>query len=239
MKLYGIRFAKGFKYGTGETVFFTQKGDCEPIPDFSFFYYLVEVDGKHFLIDTGFRDERLAADMGVTLLPIESEIGQVFGSFPKIDVIFLTHSHWDHIDNVDLYPDARLIMAKQTYEQAVSEGSVSVRKRLQDAKMLISLVERRECFYDYFVFEVVGGHTPDSSVLYFQTGRDIYCITGDECYFCENMERNIPIGICSCREKNVVFLQKAYTEGWTPLPFHDAKILKKYNRLTENIVEII
>lgn len=239
MKLFGIRFAKGFKYGTTETVFRTEKGNCERIPDFSFFYYLVEVNGKHFLIDTGFRDKRLAADMGVSLLSTEKEIKRVFGSLPEIGAIFLTHSHWDHIGNIDLYPDAGLIMSKQTYEQAMAEGSISVKKRLLEAKAPISLVEEKECFYDCFHFEVVGGHTPDSAVLYFQTDKDTYCITGDECYLCDNMEHNIPIGICSDGEKNKAFLQKAYTEGWIPLPFHDTTILEKYDRLTENIVRII
>ena len=212
MKLYGIRFAKGFKYGTRETVFRTEKGNRELIPDFPFFYYLAEYEGLHIMIDTGFRDERLAADMGVALLPIESEIRQVFGIFPKIDVIFLTHSHWDHTGNIDLYPEA---------------------------KTQISLVEERECFYDFFHFEVIGGHAPDSSVLCFQADQDTYCITGDECYLCDNMERNIAIGICSCKEKNERFIRKAYERGWIPLPFHDAEILDKYDRLTENIVRIV
>ncbi len=36
MELYGIRYAKNFRYGTKETVFRTQKGNCEIIPDFLF-----------------------------------------------------------------------------------------------------------------------------------------------------------------------------------------------------------
>lgn len=31
--------------------------------------------------------------------------------------IFLTHSHWDHINNIDLYPNAGLIMSKLTYKK--------------------------------------------------------------------------------------------------------------------------
>lgn len=239
MKLYGIRFARGFKYGTKESVFCTLEGNCELIPDFSFFYYLAEYGGKHFLIDTGFRDEWLAEDMGVTLLPIKAEISKVFGLFPEIAAIFLTHSHWDHINNIDLYPNAGLIMSKLTYEQAMAEGGDSVKNRLKETKAPISLVKEKECFYDIFHFEVIGGHTPDSSVLIFRIGNDTYCITGDECYFCENMERNIPIGIRFCAEKNELFMKRAYTEGWIPLPFHDAGILDKYNRLTENIVRIV
>lgn len=239
MKLYGIRYAKGFRYGTMETIFRTQKGNRELLTDFSFFYYLAEADGKHFLIDTGFRDGRLAAEMGVSLLSTDEEIRWVFGAFPEIDAIFLTHSHWDHINNIDLYPDARLIMSKLAYESAVSEGTAEVKDRLLETKARISLVEERECFYDRFHFEVIGGHTPDSSVLYFQAGKDTYCITGDECYFCDNMDKNIPIGIGVCGKKNERFIRMAYEKGWIPLPFHDTGILGRYDRITENIVRIL
>lgn len=239
MKLYGIRFAKGFKYGTKETVFCTQKENNEIIPDFSFFYYLAEYDGQYFLIDTGFRDEQLAADMGVVLLKIEWELRHVFGSFPEIGTIFLTHSHWDHMNNIDLYPNARLIMSKQTYAQAMSDGIRPVQVRLKESKSNIFLVNEAECFNNYFHFEVIGGHTPDSSILWFQIGEDNYCITGDECYLCDNIENNIPVGISFCREKNEMFIQKAHDKGWIPLPFHDAVILEKYDKLTENIVRIL
>lgn len=239
MKLYGIQFAKNFQYGTKETVFRTQKGNREIIPDFAFFYYLAEWNGKYFLIDTGFRDQRLAAEMGVDLLRIEQEIRQVFGVFPEIDAIFLTHSHWDHIGNIDLYPYARLILSRQAYAQAVAEGSAPVQKRLQDTDAPISLVEDTECFYDLFRFEVIGGHTPDSAVIYFNHDSDVYCVTGDECYVCDNMVYNIPIGISFCGEKNEKFIQETHSRGVIPLPFHDAAILERYDRLTENIVRIL
>lgn len=238
MELYGIRYAKNFRYGTKETVFRTQKGNCEIIPDFPFFYYLAECSGQHFLIDTGFRDQQLAAEMGVELLRTEQEIRQVFGAFPKIDAIFLTHSHWDHIGNIDLYPEAGLILSKQAYAQAVAEGSAQVRERLEKTGAPISLVAKKECFYDIFHYEVIGGHTPDSAVIYFDNGRDAYCITGDECYVCDNMACNIPIGICCCGEKNERFIQETHSRGVIPLPFHDAAILEQYDRLTENIVRI-
>lgn len=145
---------------------------------------------------------------------------------------------WKPFNNIDLYPAARLIMSKLAYENAVSEGTAEVKGRLLETEARISLVGERECFYDRFHFEVIGGHTPGSSVLYFQTGKDTYCITGDECYFCDNMDKNIPIGISVCGEKNEKFIREAHTKGWIPLPFHDAGILERHERLTDNIVRV-
>lgn len=63
-------------------------------------------------------------------------------------------------------------------------------------------------------------------------------MAGDECCFCDNMDKNISIGISVCREKNERFIRKAHERGGIPLPFHDAGILERYDRLTDNIVRI-
>lgn len=239
MKLYGIRFAKGFKYGTKETVFCSEKGNQERISDFSFFFYLAELEGMYLLFDTGFRDKKLAADMGVTLLQIEEEIKHVFGEFPEINTIFITHSHWDHINNIDLYPGANIIMSKQAYEQVRVDCTHPVVTRLEQKGTEVFLVDKEECFYDCFWLKVIGGHTPDSSIINFSHGGKKYCITGDECYLCDNLLHNIPIGISFCPEKNKAFIQEAHDKKFIPLPFHDAMILEKYDRVSENIVRII
>ncbi len=239
MKLYGIRFAKGFRYGTRETAFSSEKGNQDRISDFPFFFYLAEFEGAFLLFDTGFRDKKLADDMGVVLLQPEEEIKHIFGGLPEISTIFITHSHWDHISNIDLYPGAGIIMSEQAYVQAHKDGSQSVTARLEQRGAEISLVDNEECFYGFFEFKVIAGHTPDSSIIKFTYGGKDYCITGDECYLCDNMLQNIPIGISSSPENNQAFIQYAHDKKWIPLPFHDALILEQYDRLSENIARII
>lgn len=236
MKLYAIRYAQDFKYGKiGH--FFRNAPDAEKhIEHFPFFYYLAEVVGKNYLIDTGFRDEETAEKMGVRFLPAgEPEL--VLGRVPKIDTVIITHSHWDHINNLDLYPEASVIMTQKTRETVAKNGTDGVKKRLRGGN--ITLVDDELLIDGKFLMRLIGGHTPDSSVVFFEEAGERYVFTGDECYQCENVLRNIPIGLTSDAEKNERFVASIHEQGITPLPCHDDAILEKYRRLSENVVQII
>ncbi len=237
MKLYAIRYGEGFKYGVMGTVY--QNAPCpnQVIKDFPFLFYLAEYDGKVVLIDTGFRNEELAKALGITLFPVEKEIEKVFGRMPHPGQIIITHSHWDHINNIDLYPDVPILMARSAYENAMESGEESVKRCLREGE--VTLVDTEIDIDAVFRFQVIGGHTIDSSVLFFEESGTKYVITGDECYHCDNVRRNIPIGISESVEKNAVFIDKMDREGRIPLPFHDARVMTGYHKLSSNIVQVI
>ena len=236
MKLYAIRYAVDFKYGKMGHFFRGAPNAEKRIADFPFFYYLAQVESKNYLIDTGFRDQETADKMGVHFLPAgEAEL--VFGRMPEIDTVIITHSHWDHINNLDLYPEAAVVMSRKAYEMARKNGTDGVKRRLRgDA---ITLVDDELLIDGKFLLRVIGGHTPDSSVVFFEEAGEQYVITGDECYQIENVERNIPIGITSDAAKNEQFIASIHGTDITPLPFHDVSILAKYRRVSENVVQVI
>lgn len=237
MRLYAIRYAENFKYGTYDSVYRNIEEKGKRIEKFAFLYYLAENEGKYTLIDTGFRDEKLATDMGVTLFDVEQELLSVFGEIPQIDRVILTHSHWDHVNNLDLYQGASLVMSRATYESILQEGEETVKKALLGSS--ITLADDEMQIDDIFYFRVIGGHTPDSSVLYFQVNEKKYVITGDECYLCDNATENKPIGIVADARKNEEFVAKIHREKWIPLPFHDDKIMNQYHKHSANIVQVI
>jgi len=237
LKLYAICYGKNFKYGTYGSAFRDAEELNRKIEDFSFLYYLAEYDGIYTLIDTGFRDEKLALDMGVTLLDIQKEMIKVFGKLPQISKVILTHNHWDHVGNLDLYPEATVIMSRATYHSIMEECKNNIEKDLHSFNIV--LVDSEQWIDNKFHFEVIGGHTPDSSVLYFEEAGKQYVITGDECYLCANAIENRPIGISFDKKKNEEFIKKLYLENWIPLPFHDGDIMNRYPKLSENIAQIV
>lgn len=237
MRLYAIRYARNFKYGTFGSVYREVEETDRMIEKFDFLYYLAEYDGKYTLIDTGFRDKELALNMGVTLLDVEEELVRVFGKVPRIDKVILTHSHWDHVNNLDLYPGIDVIMSRATYQNIVLEGENTVRNVL--SRCFINLVDDEMWIDDIFHFQVIGGHTLDSSVLFFTKDEKRYVITGDECYLCANALENKPIGICANGKKNEEFIAKIHREKWIPLPFHDGELMERYNQISDNITQVV
>jgi glyoxylase-like metal-dependent hydrolase (beta-lactamase superfamily II) len=94
-------------------------------------------------------------------------------------------------------------------------------------------------FDNKFTFKVIGGHTAGSSVIYFEHNESKYVITGDECYTCENLIENRPIGVYSSSENNQSFINETRQKGYLPLPYHDLTIFQTHHKVSKNIVQII
>lgn len=223
MKLYGVRYGKDFKY-VG--------------PDFPFLYYLVEIEGHFFMFDTTFSSQELAEAMGVNLFLIDRELKEVFGQIPNIDSIIITHSHWDHINDIWKYPDAKIYISRVGYELAMKDGDSQVKERLIAGKSQLILIEDEACIEERFHYWLIGGHSMDSAVVWFEEGGNTYCITGDECFSIANLQQNQGSSNCVDEMKNKEFTQRAYEQGWIPLPAHDKEIMRMYARKTENIIQI-
>lgn len=236
MELYAIKYGQNFTYATEETIYRGMR-DSKKVPEFIFLYYLAKYNDRIILFDTGFRDKIFAANMGITLIDIENEVKNILDSRGCVDIVFITHSHFDHIDNLDLYDKSAVIISKLEYDIAINQSPDPVKRRLKTNNVITT---RDEYIYDNkFRFKVIGGHTAGSSVIYFEEEGKQYVITGDECYSCDNILKNIPIGFYADSQKNENFITDAYTSGLIPLPYHDAKIITNYQHISENIVRII
>jgi hypothetical protein len=66
-----------------------------------------------------------------------------------------------------------------------------------------------------------------------------YVITGDECYSCDNINKNIPNGSVCDGVNNIEFIADAHNRGLISLPYHDNRLFELYQPLSENIIRII
>lgn len=234
MELYAIKY--------GESVFkmksiYQDMASSEEFTEFLWLYYLAKYNDKVLLFDTGFRNEQDAANWGVKLINVENEIKKLINGPDSVDVVFITHSHFDHIDNLDLYEKASIVIAEKEYENAVKKGLPSINKRLELGNVI--KVNDEYVYDEKFCFKVIGGHTAGSSVIYFNEGSNSYVITGDECYACDNMLSVRPLGSCVDSRKNMMFLENGHQKALIPLPYHDVRIFEIYERISENIVRIL
>lgn len=237
MKLYAVWYGKDYKYGTRGSVYKDCENPDEVLDDFVFLYYIAEVENNLIYIDTGFRDKALAEKMGITLFEVEQEIQQVFlGKRPR--VVMLTHTHWDHINNLDQYQDAEIIVSELAYATMLNYVNVSEKVKNMDWSKCTKVTRELEVA-KFFRFVVIGGHTPDSAIIKFQVGNKNYVITGDECYFCDNLTKERLVGTYVSSKKNRAFIQEMRKEGRIPFTFHDKSILDKGKKITEHIVQVL
>lgn len=224
-KLYAVQYGKGFLYGG---------------PDFAFIYYIVKLGQNWILIDTGFSSPELAKVMGITMLPIDEEVGKIVKP-EQIRSILITHSHWDHIDDVYQYTNATIYITQKSYEKAIAENCERTKEYLQKAREngKLCFIASGTTVLDVFTYEEVGGHAEDSGVFHFEQNGKNYCLTGDECFSIDYFQKNIPIDNAYNLERNEQFTDRSHVAGAIPLPSHDGSLMKLYEREADNIVRIL
>ena len=87
-----------------------------------FMFWLIKGSkGKNILVDAGFlKDVEQAKDFGVAdYIRPDSMLSSVDLKPGDISDIILTHPHWDHMDGVDLFPNAQVWIQKEDYNYFV------------------------------------------------------------------------------------------------------------------------
>jgi len=116
-------------------------------------YFVWAIVGPHgqLIVDTGF-DEPMARKRGRTLLkPVESGLASLGIRANAVEDIIVTHMHYDHIGNHDLFPKARYHV--QTDEMAYATGRYMCHSHMRvpfEADDVVAMV--RKVFAERVVF---------------------------------------------------------------------------------------
>lgn len=234
MELYAIKYGESpfyYKYIYRDM----NKSDKETTISWS--YYIAKCNNKIIYIDTGFRDETTASKWGIAFTDVDKELGMIMKDKAAVDVLFITHSHFDHIENLDLLDNPTIIISKIDYNFAINNCSSPIKEKLLKCNTVT--VEDEYTYENLFKFKVIGGHSHGSSVIYFSNDSKNYVFTGDECYWIDNLKSNRPIGVFSNKDNNEYFLSETHNQELVPLPFHDMKVFEENPAISKNIVRII
>ena len=141
-----------------------------------------------------------------------------------IDIIIVSHPHFDHIDGMEFYKSTNAIVyiQRDSYRFMVEEGPESsiIRKdglfpRKKDAALLVDLAwDGRLKILDGDSEIVpgiktikVGGHFPGLQITVVQTGAKPVILASDSVHQYDNLEKNIGMGIFQGNFKDMT---KAY-----------------------------
>lgn len=215
MKILPIKYANS---SFREDCVFMGGSDKSYIP-IDFMLYVIKTENRLILADAGC--EKLSGfDMQSFILPTEA-LEQKGVRPSDITDVFITHSHYDHIECVKYFQNANIYIQSSEYEDGKAYFSSDMRITVFDDEIEICRGVRAV---------KTGGHSRGSSVMEIDGGEKIYVITGDECYCAKNVYEKKPQGYPYSLENNVKFLSK-YSDGkYVLLLCHEspnATILKK------------
>ena len=213
-----------------------------PMP-LDYFVWLIRGAGREIVVDTGFsaamaskrgRDHIRCPTEGLKLLGIDSK---------NVRDVVITHLHYDHIGNFDLFPAATLHL--QDLEMRYATGRYMAHDCFRGAYevedvvgMVRRVYENRVCFHDGDAeiapgvsVHLIGGHTMGMQAVRVATRRGAVVLASDASHFYANMEQTRPFPI--------VWSVADMVEGYRKLraladsaghiiPGHDPLVLERY-----------
>ena len=157
------------------------------------------------------------------------------GVHPRdVEHVVLTHLHWDHAGNCDLFPDARVIVQRDELRYAVDPGRFFRRSFLAPSSgwgtppwLLPNMdtVDGDTLLAPGLRLVPTPGHTPGSQALIVDTELGSFCIAGDSISLYANIERDIPPGFHVNVDESVESMDRLRDLADHFLPSHDYEVL--------------
>jgi glyoxylase-like metal-dependent hydrolase (beta-lactamase superfamily II) len=213
-------------------------------------------NGKNILVDAGFhKDIEDAKDFGLTnYVRPDSALLRLGIKAADITDIIISHPHWDHIDGIDLFPNAHVWMQKEDYNYFVGaawqEGSNGFNKR--DVRKIIELnLSKKLTLVDGDDKEIIPGirvytgsrHTFNSQYVAVTSGTEKIVIASDNAYTYYNIDhlKSAPPGSTfdtSGYIKAIIRMKTMVSDPKFIVPGHDALLFSRFTKVANNVIRI-
>lgn len=183
-----------------------QPGLMVPVP-----VWLIEGDDQTILIDTGLGDCAEIMEMqnryGIDYIATKSREEEIETALARkglkpddIDIIALTHLHFDHIGNNELFRKARFVLQRDEVPFLVSPPPFATfyyrewQHKLTSISDRLDIIEGRHRLSKHVELVKVGGHAAGQMVVLVDTAIGKVCIASDFYYNYTNIEKSWPMG---------------------------------------------
>jgi glyoxylase-like metal-dependent hydrolase (beta-lactamase superfamily II) len=212
--------------------------------DYCLYLWLILGGDKPILVDAGLSNveemNRGAAHVlrrPITQAPAQSSQAQLrkFGLKPQdIGHVLITHLHFDHVDDLLTYTNARVYVGRKEWEGATattpSWGDGRILHEFSNnpqCKARLVLVEDQEVLPGVESFWI-GGHTPGSMAYRVNTAHGPAVLTGDTVSLLANFQRRVPPGVFTSLEECRAAWDKIRARADIVLPSHDPGTMDRW-----------
>jgi glyoxylase-like metal-dependent hydrolase (beta-lactamase superfamily II) len=213
-----------------------------PMP-LDYFVWLIRGDGREIVVDTGFssamarkrgRDHLRCPTDGLKLLNCDAA---------KVKDVVITHLHYDHVGNFDLFPAATLHLQDVEMHYATGRHMGEERHRFAyEVEEVVGMVRRvyenRVRFHNGdselapgVSLHLIGGHTMGMQSVRVATRRGWMVLASDASHFYANMEQTRPFPIVFSVADMVAGyerLRQLAASRAHVIPGHDPLVMQRY-----------
>ncbi|GAA5236882.1 N-acyl homoserine lactonase family protein [Verticiella sediminum] len=200
-RVYAIKYAHHERRSTANFI----GGDSHDVPmPLDYFVWAIVGEHRSFLVDTGFDQSEADKRGRVITRPIQEGLAAIGIATERLQDVILTHMHYDHAGNRELFPRARYHV--QDREMSFCTGRcmchrpLNVHFAVDDVTSMVHKVfDGRVEFHDGDAelasgvsVHLVGGHTAGLQVVRVHTARGWLVLASDASHFYANIEQQRP-----------------------------------------------
>lgn len=200
-------------------------------------------DGRKVLVDAGFYHPKFVQRWKpVDFVPPSEAVARAGVNASDVSDVIISHIHWDHLDGIDLFPNARVWMQREEFEHHTdSTGAVKDRAiDAADAKIVAQIArEGRLRLIDGDAKEIIPGitvytggkHTYASEFAGVHTTFGTVVVASDNVYLYENLDRHVPIAQTLDAASNLRAQDRMKTIASDPrfiVPGHDPEVFVRF-----------
>jgi len=234
----------GFKNGEcqlkGKSAFLGY--DPEGVYTFYLYVWVIRGRGKTLLVDTGPKDLDKMNSMVKHILvsPIVQREGETTpeiiaraGISPQdVDYVLITHFHYDHCSNADLFPNAKIVVSKKGLEAATgsdkpTDADGEFIEFLRSVPRRVLAVDDGQILPGVATFWA-GGHSISSQAYVVETEKGSVVFAGDSVFLYKNLELGVPIGVGRKPAERIWSMRRIQQAGDVVIPGHDPDILRRF-----------
>ncbi|MGV6876225.1 N-acyl homoserine lactonase family protein [Pseudochelatococcus sp. B33] len=222
--------------------------------DMDFFVWVIKGADRTFIVDTGF-DPATGVKRGrVVVRPVAQGLKAAGVDLDKVDDVIITHMHYDHVGNHDIFPNARYHL--QEKEMHFCTGSCMCYQQLKrpfELDDVLAMVRRvfegRVTFHDGseeiapgISVHWVGGHSAGLQVVRVRTKRGYIVLASDSSHYYANFEQQRPFPIVVDLEDMLRGYDTLHALASSPahiIPGHDPLVMRRYPALCEGLEGVV
>lgn len=215
-------------------------------------WLLKGTNGKTVLVDAGFVD---TVKLGLRKYIRPDLALQRFGIQAKdITDVILTHPHTDHVNGIDLFPNAMVWMQKADFEYFVGEawqkGGVTTGLKKADVQKLVQRnLDKKLMLVKGDGIKIMPGikvftgsrHTYESQFVQVETKSDNVIVASDNSWFYYNLVNELSIPLTFDQQgyrDNLRRMKTFVTKIDLIIPGHDPLVFSKFPKVAEDVVRI-
>lgn len=245
-RVVAVRYAT--RAATKRTFFlrYDSYGDPDAPQSLDYYFWVVGEGPDALVVDCGF-DPAAGARRGRTCLTPPIEALALLGvDAASVSRLLITHFHYDHIGNVDAFPNAELLVperelrfwtgplaSRAQFAQVVEPAEIGRIAEAQRAGRTRMMGARTDVGPGVTAIDV-GGHSPGQQILVVETSGGPVVLASDAVHLYEEFERDRPFEIVA----DLAEMYRGYDlvrelcgrPGAVMVPGHDPEVMDRFPR---------